>query len=47
MTEEFKQLTKLIDDGVNLLICSYDGYAEGVTKSLYEHYIDPTRTCLH
>jgi hypothetical protein len=46
-TSAFKELKSLIDAGTNVLICGFDGYAEGVTETLYEHYIDSARPFGH
>lgn len=42
---DFVELRRKIDDGTNLQIVGYDGYA--VTKTLWEHYIDPERPFGH
>lgn len=44
-TAEFKQLVALMDDGYNLCICGYDGYAP--TTTLMEHYLDTSRPFGH
>jgi hypothetical protein len=42
---DFHRLKQLILDGYNLQICGYDGYQP--TKSLDEHYLDPSRPFGH
>jgi len=42
---EFKKLQQMIENGYHLQIVGYDGYP--VIKSLYEHYIDPSRPFGH
>jgi hypothetical protein len=37
----------MITKGTNVLICGYDGYAEGATETLYEHYVDDKRPFGH
>jgi hypothetical protein len=44
-TKDYATLKKLIEDGMNLMICGYDGYP--VTKSLLEHYDDASRPFGH
>ena len=46
-TREFKRLVELIDGGTNVLICGYDGYADGVSLTLDGHYADPVRPFGH
>jgi hypothetical protein len=42
---DFHKLKQMIDDGYNLQICGYDAYVP--TKSLDEHYLDPSRPFGH
>lgn len=42
---DFKKLQQMLRDGYNLQIIGYDGYP--ITKSLYEHYIDPAKPFGH
>jgi hypothetical protein len=45
--DEFIHMKSLRDNGTNLQIVGHDGYKEGVSKPLYEHYKDPTRPFGH
>ena len=44
-TADYATLRSKLDEGTNLQIVGYDGYA--VTHSLWEHYIDPVRPFGH
>lgn len=44
-SDEFRKLQQLINDGYNSQICGYDGYEP--TKTLDEHYLDPSRPFGH
>lgn len=44
-TEDFKKLIEFINNGTDIIICGYDAYP--VTKSLYEHYCDPSKAFGH
>ena len=44
-TEDYKKLVVMLKNGTNLNIIGYDGYP--VTKSLQEHYLDPSRPFGH
>lgn len=46
-TKEFKELQKMIADGINLMIVGYDGYQDGVTQPLMDHYLDPSKPFGH
>jgi hypothetical protein len=46
LTDAFKDLQEKIRGGTNVLICGYDGYAEGVVN-LDDHYKDETRPFGH
>lgn len=45
LQKEFALLRQMLDDGINLQICGYDGYP--VTESLLDHYYDTDRPFGH
>ena len=46
-TDEFKQIEAWLSEGYNILIWGFDGYVEGITKPIQEHYEDITRPFGH
>lgn len=45
--KQYAELKDLVKSGTDLQIVGYDGYYEGVTESLYDHYLDGTRPFGH